>query len=285
MRPPTKFSFACFFMLLVIGLADADDTTLPLASPDGSLQLSFALDDQGRAAFDVSRHNVPLVTGTLSLELLDVDMLGEDMRIIGTQRESRDYESAKVWDIADDVKPLVGLPILLEHPLGDWIAVTEAGLTDYAGAYLVRPAADPHSLTTVLAPLPVQFIPKGSPPGAIKVIGETPFQSPWRVLMIADGLDIAWYGGPIQPNGPTDVTTAAASIDMPELLRYAKQKGDLPLDFLDNSSCTAELYVDDVSAGPTGLTLSKQTLSANDSLHIVMPPSGGFVARFKLSAQ
>ncbi len=40
-----------------------------------------------------------------------------------------------------------------------------------------------------------------------------------------DGLDIAWYGGPIQPEGPTDVTTAAPSIDMPELLRHAKAKG------------------------------------------------------------
>jgi alpha-glucosidase len=40
-----------------------------------------------------------------------------------------------------------------------------------------------------------------------------------------DGLDIAWYGGPIAPAGPTDVTKAAPSIDMPELLRYAKEKG------------------------------------------------------------
>ena len=40
-----------------------------------------------------------------------------------------------------------------------------------------------------------------------------------------DGLGIAWYGGPIQPRGPTDITTAAPSIDMPELLRYAKEKG------------------------------------------------------------
>ena len=40
-----------------------------------------------------------------------------------------------------------------------------------------------------------------------------------------DGLDIAWYGGPIQPSGPTDITRAAPSIDMPELLRYAKEKG------------------------------------------------------------
>ena len=40
-----------------------------------------------------------------------------------------------------------------------------------------------------------------------------------------DGLDIAWYGGPIAPKGPTDVTKAAPAIDMPELLRYAKSKG------------------------------------------------------------
>ncbi len=40
-----------------------------------------------------------------------------------------------------------------------------------------------------------------------------------------DGLDIAWYGGPIDPQGPTDITKAAPSIDLPELLRYAKVKG------------------------------------------------------------
>jgi alpha-glucosidase len=40
-----------------------------------------------------------------------------------------------------------------------------------------------------------------------------------------DGLDIAWYGGPIQPKGPTDVTKAAPAIDLPELLRHAKAKG------------------------------------------------------------
>ena len=40
-----------------------------------------------------------------------------------------------------------------------------------------------------------------------------------------DGLDIAWYGGPIDPKGPTDITKAAPSIDLPELLRHAKAKG------------------------------------------------------------
>lgn len=40
-----------------------------------------------------------------------------------------------------------------------------------------------------------------------------------------DGLDIAWYGGPIDPKGPTDITKAAPSINLPEVLGYAKTKG------------------------------------------------------------
>lgn len=40
-----------------------------------------------------------------------------------------------------------------------------------------------------------------------------------------DGLDIAWYGGPIFPSQPTDVTTAAPSIDLDEVIGHAKQKG------------------------------------------------------------
>lgn len=40
-----------------------------------------------------------------------------------------------------------------------------------------------------------------------------------------DGLDIAWYGGPIEPNGPTDVTRADPAIDLPEVLRHAKARG------------------------------------------------------------
>lgn len=186
---------------------------------------------------------------------------------------------------------LIGLPLLLQAPQDLWIAVTEANLTNYAGMYLSRSKSQPGTLVAKLSPLP------GRNDGA-RVIGKTPFVSPWRVLMIAgdpgrliesniifhlnepskitdpswikpgkttfpwwnhyivgdvdfepgvntatmkhyinfcaeqgipyhslDGLDIAWYGGPIQPSGPTDITKAAPSIDMPELLRYAKEKG------------------------------------------------------------
>ncbi|MDX1962850.1 MAG: glycoside hydrolase family 97 protein [Pirellulales bacterium] len=40
-----------------------------------------------------------------------------------------------------------------------------------------------------------------------------------------DGTDTAWYGGPIVPTGPTDVTKSVPEIDLPELLRYAQEKG------------------------------------------------------------
>ncbi|MCA8994167.1 MAG: glycoside hydrolase family 97 protein [Planctomycetaceae bacterium] len=40
-----------------------------------------------------------------------------------------------------------------------------------------------------------------------------------------DGTDTAWYGGPIIPNGPTDITTALPEIDLPFLLAHAKKKG------------------------------------------------------------
>ncbi len=40
-----------------------------------------------------------------------------------------------------------------------------------------------------------------------------------------DGTDTAWYGGPIVPQGKVDITKAVPEIDLPELLRYAQEKG------------------------------------------------------------
>jgi alpha-glucosidase len=203
------------------------------------------------------------------------------------------YEDKPVSKISADT--LIGLPLLLEKrdagkpPI--WLAVTEANLTDYAGMYLAPAAGKPDTLAARLSPLP------GRTDGA-KVRGKTPFETPWRVLMIADapgkllesnlvfnlskpsaiadpswikpgkttfpwwngyvlegvdfepglntatykhyidfcakhgieyhsldGTDRAWYGGPIAPEGPTDITKAVPEIDLPELLRYAQEKG------------------------------------------------------------
>jgi alpha-glucosidase len=200
------------------------------------------------------------------------------------------YTAAPLHEIAPDT--LIALPLLLRHPGGAWVAVTEAALTDYAGMYLSRARHAPGVLVSRLSPWP------GQP--EVKVRATAPHASPWRVLMVGDdpgrliesnlvyllnapsaladtswirpgktafpwwndyvvpdtsfagGLntrtmkyyidfcaangieyhtldgfrDVAWYGGPIIPNGQAqDITTALAEIDLPEVLRYAREKG------------------------------------------------------------
>ena len=39
-----------------------------------------------------------------------------------------------------------------------------------------------------------------------------------------DGTHLAWYGGPIVPEGPTDVTTGIEGLDVPRLFEYAKKR-------------------------------------------------------------
>lgn len=356
-----------------------------VASPDGRLRLSFALDAQGRPTFAVADRNATVAQGTLGLELAGSGPLGMHLRVaeslrsspdqtyvipVGKASSARDHHNELVVVLEETVEPrrrleltfrafddgvafryrlpeqpaltdivlsgestrlqfpgdptarvlplpnftssyenyyesrrvselgpdrLIGLPMLLEQSTDtgprSWIAVTEADLTDYAGMYLSGVAGEPGTLAARLAPLP------GRSDGA-KVLGRTPFASPWRVLLIADdpgrliesnlvfhlsapcaiadtswikpgattfpwwngyalkgvdfepgvntatmkhyidfcaeqgipyhsldGLDIAWYGGPIAPVGPTDITKAAPSIDLPEVLRHAKAKG------------------------------------------------------------
>jgi len=196
------------------------------------------------------------------------------------------------------IKPdsLLGMPLLLKHPGGAWLALSEANLTDYAGMYLVRLERGSEDdrkrsvLVSRLSPWP------GHPD--VKVKATAPHSSPWRVIMIADepgrliesnlivnlnepcaiadttwikpgkisflwwngyvakgvgfegglntatlkhyvdfcaehgieycsldGFQGAWYGGPIRPTEPVDVTTAVPEIDLPEVLRYARANG------------------------------------------------------------
>jgi len=69
---------------------------------------------------------------------------------------------------------LVHPPLTMQRADGVTLAITEADLTDYAGMYLRGLPGT--ALQVVLAPLP------GG--GQICVRGQTPFSSPWRVLMI-----------------------------------------------------------------------------------------------------
>jgi alpha-glucosidase len=80
------------------------------------------------------------------------------------------------------IKPesIVGPPLTIEMGDGLTVALAEADLVDYAGLHLARREGGNESrhpvLTTKLAPLP-------SYPG-IAVMGHTPMQSPWRVLLM-----------------------------------------------------------------------------------------------------
>jgi alpha-glucosidase len=69
---------------------------------------------------------------------------------------------------------LVYLPLTMQRPDGVTLCLTEADLTDYAGMYLRGLPGT--ALQVALAPLP------GRSP--ICVHGKTPFDSPWRVIMI-----------------------------------------------------------------------------------------------------
>jgi alpha-glucosidase len=83
------------------------------------------------------------------------------------------YTVTKLNDLTPDT--LMDMPVLFEFPKGQYMAITEAALLDYAGMYLMK-----HDgvLESRLSPLPGQ-------PG-IKVKATLPHNSPWRVMMISD---------------------------------------------------------------------------------------------------
>jgi alpha-glucosidase len=197
-----------------------------------------------------------------------------------------DYRTVSVSGLHPEA--LIALPLLLELPGRAWFAITEAHIENYAGMYLMRSRANNSRI------LEARLAPHVDEPG-IAVVRQTPAESPWRVLMIADSpgrliesnivenLNPAsviadtswikpgkaawdWWSGPFDEGadfkvgkntatakhyvdfaakagfeyflldggwsargtganeGGSDITRAQPSIDMPELLRYAKSK-------------------------------------------------------------
>ena len=268
------------------------------ASPGRRLEIAFRAFNDGIAfRYQLPRQDALadfVITDELTRFAFADDPIAKVLPLSGyTTPYEAYYQRLRISEMENG--QLAGLPLLLQHPGGAWIAVTEADLTDYAGMYLARIDGEPQALQSKLSPLPTA--PVGLKPSEAKVIGRTPFASPWRVLMIADdpgrliecnmifnlnppcaiddpswikpgkttfpwwnhyvvegvdfepgvntatmlhyidfcaesgipyhsldGLDIAWYGGPIAPDGPTDVTRAAPSIDLPRVLQHARDK-------------------------------------------------------------
>ncbi len=83
------------------------------------------------------------------------------------------YTTIPLNDVKNDA--LMDMPTLFETSGGNFIAITEAALIDYAGMYLIKKNG---VLTSQLSPLPGQI--------DVKVKAKIPHRSPWRVMMISD---------------------------------------------------------------------------------------------------
>ena len=94
-----------------------------------------------------------------------------------------DYQLRMVSGVHPDW--LIGLPYLANVPGVGWVAITEADIENYAGMYLRR--NQPFLSRTVHAVLAPHRNAAGAEdlPG-VAVETNTPFSSPWRVLMIGD---------------------------------------------------------------------------------------------------
>lgn len=76
------------------------------------------------------------------------------------------------------VGKLLDCPLLLVWPEGKAAAITEARVRDFAGLYLERDSAEVSALRCRLSPLPSRK--------DVCVVGKTPHESPWRVILLAD---------------------------------------------------------------------------------------------------
>ncbi len=72
--------------------------------------------------------------------------------------------------------PSANTPITMINANGIHLSIHEAALTDYAGMTLKKKTVQKHSFHCELAPWP----------DGVKVIGQTPFLTPWRTFQIAD---------------------------------------------------------------------------------------------------
>jgi len=86
------------------------------------------------------------------------------------------YERKPIAEIP--VKKLMDMPLLLVWPQGPAAALTEARVRHFAGMYLQRTAANSTALRCRLSPLPSRK--------DLCVVGKTPHESPWRVVLLAD---------------------------------------------------------------------------------------------------
>ncbi len=92
-----------------------------------------------------------------------------------TSSQESEFGQKRLSTVTPD--SLCGLPMLVQTPQA-WIAITEANLTDWAGLYIQSVQNVPNTFRTRLSPHPAN--------PDVCVTSQTPRQSPWRVIMVAD---------------------------------------------------------------------------------------------------
>jgi alpha-glucosidase len=160
--------------------AQANTTLINLESATGvKWQLEFRAYNEGIAF----RYGIPaqdnLKEVTIESESTEFRLAGDPTILFNTCENFTTshetlYAKKKLSELPTN--KLIDVPALIYTP-NYAVAITEAGLRNYAGLYLERPA-DSTTLRTRLAPLPKN-------PKAVAVV-QTPFWSPWRVIMLAD---------------------------------------------------------------------------------------------------
>jgi alpha-glucosidase len=114
-------------------------------------------------------------------EVTQFDVVGEPTALFNmlasftTSHESL-YEHKPLAEIPENT--LLEMPLLLTWPNGPAAAITEARVRHFAGLYLQRAADRPATLRGRLSPLPLR--------PDVCVVGQTPHESPWRVVLLAD---------------------------------------------------------------------------------------------------
>lgn len=208
------------------------------------------------------------------------------------------YEFEYVEESLDRVAPkqLIGFPLLMRSREGIWSAILEADVKNYPGMALIPD----RSRTDKKVELRAELAKPRS--GEEVAAGETPFETPWRILLVGDspaplvesnlattlaepnrigdtswikpgkvsflwwngyvvgidadgkpirggvdtatcikyvdfaadngipyasldGLDVAWYGGPLNYNGQDLTTGHAPNLDVQAVLKHAKERG------------------------------------------------------------
>jgi alpha-glucosidase len=130
---------------------------------------------------------------------------------------------------------LMDMPTLFELSGVGYVAITEAALVDFAGAYLVK---ENGVIRDVLSPLPGQQ--------EIKVKAALPHKSPWRVILIGDRI-----GALIESNLVTDLNEPLALKDItwikPGKTTFPWWNGNVVPDTLNapgNNFMTQKYYID-----------------------------------------